>query len=223
MPYLGLIKRKERWGLTVRGWLLLILFGIGALVVALVCVHPFLAVTDPVRGDILVVEGWLPDYALEKVIDEFRSNKYRMLVTTGGPLPKGFYLAEYKTSAELVFATLKHLGFDEELLVAVPGPYAKKDNTYAAAVALKKWLLASGLSVKSLNICSMGPHARRTRLLFEKALGDNVEVGIIALESQEYDPKAWWKTSMGVRIVIGEAIAYLYARFFFWPEGPQGG
>jgi len=222
MPYLGLIKRKERWALTVRGWLVLIVFGIGALAVALVCAHPFLAVTNPVKGDILVVEGWLPDYALEKVIDEFRSNKYRMLVTTGGPLSKGFYLAEYKTTAELVFATLKHLGFDEELLAAVPGPDVRKDSTYASAVALKKWLLESGLSVKALNIFSMGPHARRTRLLFEKALGDNVKVGIIALESQEYDPKAWWKTSKGVRAVIGEGIAYLYARFFFWPKMVDG-
>ena len=220
MPHLGLIKRRERWGLTVLGWLVLIVFGIGALATALVCVHPFLAVTDPVKGDILVVEGWLPDYALEKVIDEFRSNKYRMLVTTGGPLERGFYLAEYKTTAELVFATLKHLGFDEKSLAAVPGPDVNKDSTYASAVALKKWLLASGLSVKGLNICSMGPHARRTRLLFEKALGQDINVGVIVFESREYDPQVWWKTSKGVRTVIGEGIAYLYARFFFWPEVP---
>ena len=223
MPYLGLIKRKERWGLTVRGWLAVIIAVSVLLGIIVVTVHPFLGVNEPVRGDILVVEGWLPDYAIEDAIKEFKFNDYRLLVTTGGLLSKGFYLAEYKTTAELVFATLKHLGFDEELLAAVPGPDVRKDSTYASAVALKKWLLQSGLSVKALNICSMGPHARRTRLLFEKALGDNVEVGIIALESQEYDPKAWWKTSKGVRTVIDETVAYLYTRFFFWPEGQQGG
>jgi len=109
------------------------------------------------------------------------------------------------------------------LLAAAPGPDVKKDSTYASAVALKKRLSDSGMEVASVNICSKGPHARRTRLLFEKALGDDVDVGIIALESQEYDPKAWWKTSKGVRTVFGEAIAYLYARFFFWPESPVRG
>ncbi len=122
MPYLGLIKRKERLGFTALGWLVVIVVVAAVIVAAALAVHPFLAVTDPVKGDILVVEGWLPDYALEKVIDEFRSNKYRMLVTTGGPLPKGFYLSEYKTCPAMAAATLKRLGFDEELIAVVPAP-----------------------------------------------------------------------------------------------------
>jgi hypothetical protein len=61
-------------------------------------------------------------------------------------------------------------------------------------------------------------HARRTRLLFPKALGPDVEVGIIAVQTPDYDPKRWWRYSEGVRDVIGESIAYVYARFFFWPK-----
>ena len=220
MRYLGLVKRKERWGFTASGWLVLIVVVAAAVVAALLTVHPFLAVNEPIRGDLLVVEGWLSDYAMKDVIREFKARDYLLLVTTGGPLARGCYLAEYKTSAELVYATLKRLGFDEEQLVAVPGPDVRKDSTYASAVALKNWLRESGLSVKAVNICSMGPHARRTRLLFEKALGQDINVGIIAFDSQEYDTKAWWKTSKGVRTVIGETIAYLYARLFFFPKGP---
>ena len=189
-------------------------------VAAVFTVHPFLAVNDPVRGDILVVEGWLPDYAIEKVIEVFKSGGYRKLVTTGGPLTYGSYLVAYETCPEVAASTLRKLGFDENRISVVPAPNVRKDNTYAAGLSLKAWLSDSGMEVTSVNICSMGPHSRRTRLLFEKALGDDVDVGIIALESQEYDPKAWWKTSKGVRTVIGETIAYLYARFFFWPESP---
>lgn len=37
------------------------------------------------------------------------------------------------------------------------------------------------------------------------------------MDSHEYDPRHWWRTSEGVRNVVGESIAYLYARFFFRP------
>jgi hypothetical protein len=214
MPYLGLIKRKERWGLSARGWFFLIIAGIAMLVAAAVTVHPFLAVNEPVRGDILVVEGWLPDYALEKVIDEFRSNKYRLLVTTGGPLLKGYYLAGYKSCAGLTSETLKRLGVSEAVLATVPAPYVLRNATYASAAALKNWLLNSKLDIKAINIYSLGPHARRTRLLFQKALGDRVDVGIIAGEDRSYDPTRWWCSNAGARTVIYELIAYLYARFF---------
>ena len=63
----------------------------------------------------------------------------------------------------------------------------------------------------------MGPHARRSRLLFEKAFGRDTRVGIIALEDRDYDPAHWWKSSQGVRTVTDELIAYGYARLLFHP------
>lgn len=217
-----LFKRKERWGLTLYGWLV---FAIGMVLlfyVGIKGVFPFLAVNEPVDTETLVVEGWMPDYAMEKVIEIFKSGGYSRIVTTGGPLTYGSYLVAYKTCPEVAAGTLKKLGFDENLISVVPAPDMRKDNTYAAGLSLKKWLANSGMNMNSLNICSFGPHARRTRLLFERALGGNVAVGIFALESREYDPGAWWKTSKGVRTVLDEAIAYVYARFFFWPEIGDG-
>jgi hypothetical protein len=63
----------------------------------------------------------------------------------------------------------------------------------------------------------MGPHARRSRLIFQKAFRDEVGVGVISVPDDEYDQGHWWTTSAGVRTVLGEVIAYLYARFFFHP------
>ena len=68
-----------------------------------------------------------------------------------------------------------------------------------------------------LDLATLGPHARRSRLLYEKAFGPQVKIGIVALVNREYDPAHWWRTSEGVREVIGEGIAYMYARFLFWP------
>ncbi|MGA2556129.1 MAG: hypothetical protein ABSG04_07630, partial [Verrucomicrobiota bacterium] len=61
-------------------------------------------------------------------------------------------------------------------------------------------------------------HARRSRLLFQKACGDDTKVGVIALDDVGYDPTHWWRTSEGVREVVGEGIAYLYARIVFHPS-----
>jgi hypothetical protein len=41
---------------------------------------------------------------------------------------------------------------------------------------------------------------------------------VIAVSNPDYDPKDWWRYSDGVREVIGETIAYIYARCFFYPS-----
>ncbi len=168
----GLIERREHWVLKGRGWFILLISIATVLVLILITIHQFLSVNDPVEGDILVVEGWIPDYALEKAINEFKTHNYRLLVTTGLPLLAGSHLSKYKSSAEVAAATLIQLGLDEDLIAVVPAPATRKDRTYASALALRKWLLNSNVPVKSFNIYTLGTHARRSRLLFKKALGD---------------------------------------------------
>jgi hypothetical protein len=71
--------------------------------------------------------------------------------------------------------------------------------------------------VQSINVMTADVHARRTSLLFHEAFGDGVTVGIIAVPNPDYDSRRWWRYSEGVREVIGESIAYGYARFLFAP------
>ena len=215
---MALVKRKMRWGLTPLGWLSLAILGFAVFCGVVIGIYPFLAVNEPVQGDILVVEGWLPDYALEDVVKWFRSHDYRLLVTTGGPHCKGHYLLQYKTSAELTAAILIQLGLDENRVKALPVPLVSMNRTYGSALLVKEWLADSVPSIKAFDIYSQGPHARRTRLLFEKVFGNEIDIGIIAAPDEEYDPQRWWMTSAGFRTVIDETLAYLYARFFFWPK-----
>ena len=72
------------------------------------------------------------------------------------------------------------------------------------------------LLVKSMDIVSLGVHARRTWFLYKKVF-TSASVGIIAIESKNYDPLKWWLYSAGVRGVISEMIAYLYVRLIFNP------
>jgi uncharacterized SAM-binding protein YcdF (DUF218 family) len=91
------------------------------------------------------------------------------------------------------------------------------DRTYSAAIALRTWFREHNLTVRGVNVLTEDVHARRTCLLFQKALGHNVAVGVIAVPNPDYDANHWWSYSEGVKDVVSEAFAYIYARLFFIP------
>jgi uncharacterized SAM-binding protein YcdF (DUF218 family) len=215
---LGLLRRRQCLVPTWRGWLLFVL--VCALFAFFVFreAQPFLAMDDPQPGGVLVVEGWAPDYALKAAIEEFHRGHYAKLYVTGGPLEKGEPLSDYKTIAELGAAVLLKLGMTTNEVQAVPATIVMRDRTYNSALFLRKWLLDHHETPARFNLLTVGAHARRSRLLFQKALGKEAIVGVVALEEDGYDPKHWWHYSAGVRTITSEAIAYIYARFLFHPE-----
>jgi len=195
---------------TWRTWLLVLVCLVLLGVQFLSSIHPFLALSDPVRGDILVVEGWLPDDAMAQALSEFRRGGYRLMVTTGEPLIRGSVLSEYGTYAELGAAILHGMGADQDSLFAVPSPPARVNRTYASAVALAHWFRVTGRNPAAVDVVSLGAHARRSRDLFQLALGET-RVGIIAAGDRSYDPERWWQTSRGVQSVMEETVGYLYS------------
>ena len=208
---------RKRRVLTPIGWAVLLIGFSSVLISIMLFVHPFLAPTKPVGGDILVVEGWLPDYALEKAKERFQQGGYQLLVTTGGEISVGYHLSEYKTWAELAASTLKNLNFPEDKIIAVPAhKNIKKDRTYHSILALQRRLYEEGFNEASIDMVSLGVHARRSWFLYEKVFS-SVNVGVVAISPNDYDASRWWLSSAGVRNVISESIAYLYARFIFSP------
>ena len=182
-------------------------------------IYPFLAVTDRVDANVLVVEGWIHEYAIRTAVREFQGNHYGRIFTTGGPVDgAGGYVNDYQTVASVSADLLRKDGVANDSVQMVPSRVMERDRTYASAVALRHWFHAHNLPVRKINVVTEDVHARRTRLLFQKALGDNVTVGIIAVPNPDYDSKHWWRYSEGVKDVLGEGIAYLYARFLFYPS-----
>jgi len=181
--------------------------------------HAFLAPTQRVDADILVVEGWVHPYAIRASAEEFQNHSYHRIFTTGGPVVgNGGYINDYQTAASVGADLLKKADVPAELVQMVPSHVMGRDRTYSSALALRDWLSAHDVQVRSLNIVTEGAHARRTRLLFEKALGPNVTVGVIAVPSPDFDARRWWRYSEGVEEVVTEGVAYLYAKFFFLPS-----
>ena len=58
-------------------------------------------------------------------------------------------------------------------------------------------------------------------MLFQKAFGAEMAVGVVSAPDPDYDPAHWWRYSEGVREILGESIAWLYAAFLFHPGPPQ--
>jgi len=173
-------------------------------------VHTYLSLNREMKSNVLIVEGWLPDYALEATIKKFETNHYTQIYTTGGPLSVGSYLKEYKDYAHLAKASLVAMGMKDEDITAVAAEDVKRDRTYHSALALKRYLQEHNQSVEVMNLTSLGPHARRSTMLFQKAFGGKVKIGSIAIEHEDYDASEWYASSAGVRTTINEAIAYLY-------------
>lgn len=211
-----LIKRQEMWTLTAQGWVIAIALIASVMFFSITHLYPFLAVNSPIKADVLVVEGWVTDYGLEQAFTELKSNSYRQIFTTGGPVEKGFYLAEYNNFAAIAAATLKKLGVQPEKVTVVPTPDVIKNRTHASAIALRQWLANSNLPINSMNLLTSDAHARRSWLIFQQVLAPEIKVGIIAAKPVNYNPNKWWTSSEGVRTVISETIAYIYALFVNW-------
>ena len=218
----GIIRLKERWGSSWYGRLFVTSLLLLASYAVVVNVHPFLAVTHRVDTKILVVEGWMGEYAIRAGADEFKTGDYEHIITTGGPVAgSGGYTNDYNTFASVGARRLKAAGVADESVLMVPSHVIGRDRTYSSAIALRRWLRDHNMALRSINVVTEDAHARRTRLLFQKALGNDVRVGIISIPNPDYDAKHWWRYSEGVREVIGEGIAYIYAKVFFYQSEPS--
>jgi uncharacterized SAM-binding protein YcdF (DUF218 family) len=211
----GSLAYRPRWGITARGWLLLAMTLSLLASLFVVTIHPFLSITRHAEAKILVVEGWISPGAIAEAAREFRAGKYERLYVTGVPMdgPK----AEYNDYAEQGYRRLEKHGLTASNMVAVVSGKVQRDRTYTSALALREYLRANSPSLHAINVFTASAHARRSHLLFRKAFGGEIQIGIIASPPTEYQAGRWWTSSSGVKEIISETAAYLYARLFFWP------
>ena len=103
----------------------------------------------------------------------------------------------------------------------MPAPASAQERTFRSAVSVREWARdSSGIAVDAVDVYSRGPHARRSRWLYQRAFGDGVAVGVIASPPRAYDPDAWWRSSDGARAVLSELAGWLWARAIFDPGDP---
>ena len=185
----------------------------------LVTIHPFLSLHQKVDATVLVVEGWISPGAIAGAAREFESGPYTRIYVTGGPIEGPS--AEYSTYAEQGYRRLERQGVSTQKVTQVVSEPVQKDRTYASARSLRAYFQTNSVQVDAFNIFTTAAHARRSHLLFEKAFGNHPKIGVIPCPPTEYRADRWWTASSGVKEIISESAAYLYARLLFWPPATE--
>ncbi len=212
------MRRREVWTLTWPARLVVLVLVTGGVTLLARHAGTFLAVNEPRGGDYLVVEAWMPPYTYARAAELWQSGHYRRVIAvrvTPVDAPADAAGVQYSAVGSLVRA-----GIPREVIVDVASTGIQQDRTYHSGVSLRRWLQGEHVTAASLDVLTLGAHARRSRLLFGKALGAGYEVGVITVADRGFDAAHWWRTSEGVRTVLGEFIAYLYARLFFDAPNP---
>jgi len=218
MGKFAIFRKKERWSTTWLGKVLILTLFIILAWLFVKNSYSFLAQNSPVNSEIMIMEGFLPDFAMQEVMKIFNEGDYKLMIITGKKVIKGATLFPYENDGQFTAAILGRLGFDrDKIRVVALEDDIRKDRTWYSALAVKNWMEQNDLMPAEINLVSLGCHCRRSRFLFEKAFHHKIEFGIIAIEDKSYYPSTWWSTSYGFKNVLEETIAWVYARFFFYP------
>jgi hypothetical protein len=210
-------KRKEIWVPTWKGWLAF-LCGLALLIFGSIrYTGTFLSANKPIGAPVLVVEGWIAEDGVRRALQLNEQNHYALVITSGQEIEGGLDISHYGNYAELVADRLTALGFKGTNLVRAPAPKVRKDRTYHSALAVRKYLLEN-TNYRAIDVLTESVHSRRSWYLFRRACEPEINVGVICNQTPEFDSKHWWRSSNGVRTVMSEAIAYVYAKLVFNPE-----
>lgn len=106
-------------------------------------------------------------------------------------------------------------GVDSAMLKTLTAPPVIFERTYASALMVKKHLQET---TESIVVFSQSAHARRSRLVYQRMLGDTVEVGVIAAYSNHEAQENWWQERGSRNYVLLQLAKYLYTKILFFPS-----
>lgn len=119
----------------------------------------------------------------------------------------------FDSHAELARNKLISLGLDSSLIQAVPGKRVRINRTLSSALAFRDWLETSEIEVKGINIVTMGTHARRTWMTYNKILDKKYQIGIISLPDYREHSSRKYKVLKTLR----ESLGLVYYWFLLLP------
>jgi hypothetical protein len=323
--------------MRIKGYRVLIIILISAFSLGFIVLKPafnyisgYLSKSEQVKANILIVEGWLPDYAINMSYKEFKNNKYDYVITTGLKTPQDYFglysngflifytknkfsgnskygqhlievdayselegencahinlfvndslIVDYLTDkqkrkypikwtgslsdidsimveftndnygdfgdrnlfikeiivdhniiipfqnntiydvgdldgkyrvvnnfysdAELARNSLLSIGIDSSQIITIPGERVRINRTLTSALAFRDWLKTSKIDIKGINIISMGTHARRTWMTYNKILKEKYDIGIISLPDNISKNSSLRKTFRTIRETLG--------------------
>ena len=169
----------------------------------------YLALTQRAPAEILVVEGWIGLKGVGAAVDEFKHGDYRYIVCTGG-FTANRWEDQPASFAEMAAAETIRLGVPRTNILVATAKITESHRTFESAAAVWRTLQDRGINAMALNVFTLGPHARRSALVFSKVNSPGVKIGVIGWLPAEYKDEPWWQSSDRSRELLDETVGYLY-------------
>jgi len=99
------------------------------------------------------------------------------------------------TFADVAADQLRKAGLDATKVVALATTEVGESRTWSNAQRFGRQAKLDGS--KQVDVISLGIHARRSRAMYRKACGPEVEVGIISLDDPGMKRGSWWMEPLG--------------------------
>lgn len=159
------------------------------------------------------MEGWIGSRGIQAAAIEFEKGGYHYVVTTGGLTSEdwGPYRWEY---SEIARDELLRVGIPSDRVIAAPARDVESQRTYESAMAVWQALHTKGILPTALNVFTLGAHARRSRLVFEKVCGPGTKIGVIAWVPPDYKSETWWQSSDRTENMIKETGGIVFEIMF---------
>jgi hypothetical protein len=157
----------------------------------------------------LVVEGWIGRDGVRAAGEEFEQRGYGYIVAAGGSTSDRWD-EDRSSYAEIAGRELIRIGVPEDRIIIAPARKTERQRTYESAVAVWQALQAKGIHPKALNVFTLGPHSRRSRLVAAKVYGPGTEIGVVDWAPPRDAAEPWWRSSERAKDLLAETTGYLF-------------
>lgn len=110
----------------------------------------------------------------------------------------------WPTYAQSARSELIGLGVPPDIITAVPAYGQPRSRSWGNAHAFG--IQARNDGITAFDVATLGVHARRSRKLFQTAVGKDVRVGVIALTDPFCTRDNWWKSTRGWVTMLKEVL-----------------
>lgn len=175
-------------------------------------IYDFLSVTDRVPARILVVEDWFYQHpSFREVLREYKRGGYDEIIVVGNREKAGSCRMPGAGNTDLAVKKLEKLGLDAPV-TAVTGPYTGSERTYHSGLALREYFVRHPEKSGDLNLITQSVHARKSRMLYQAALGERYRVGIVSAKGGRCKGgDLWWLSRGCIKPVVWNIAGYFYA------------
>ncbi len=185
---------------------------LAVLVFFVVSIHNFLAISRPVEAEILIVEGWLWDRpALDEAVQYYKEGHCRYILTVGTVVTEKESPIVGKSFADLAASRLHDYGIETGAIIPITFVEGASGRTVQSAQETLNWIKQEMPESTSINVMTLGVHARKSWIIFRKSFGLEYCVGIIAGTESSYKVTRWWTSRRGIYLVLRNTMGYLYA------------